>query len=775
MSIDFIREAPRTLRAKDDHAYSVAEQIASWIWDHATKEMSNARFTGRVIGLYGGRGSGKTSVLQTVLNTLRTRPSTPGQKPPVALPVPRNKDDPHAPEYIFSPTDLRDCDELLFALLDYLEEAYAPDSTNKPKETQGPFREAREAEVHRIELSRMLDWAKETATSTKDVPGKLVDQHYESTQTTKKLRAAFSTIIQNWTLAPHNDGNADRVEQSTLVLPIDDVDLQPHRTLELLELLHILLQNTRVIVIVAADRDLMLHSVMENLRERRMHQSGLAGALIAKYVPYHWNVPMPTANMRFDLVWDPKDENGKPIESTLRRYWKSTDNTIWAESIGPLLPRTYRGLIAFHNRLVSLWDEVYPKDEPRWRAQFEKACRNDLGLTVERVDPVLSLCVAVDMQRPELNVLHALMTDTKAFARAILPTSLEGEEDRALEPLERIALSIQSTIKPVEAIAKLLASQAQRSTGLLSQQDHEVPLLDRLGLPYIDGRLVGEARELLRGLANAIIEFQKESATATAEMRLLLVSLNANAFALAEPLRSQREYEQDQIIDVDLLQFGDGRRSTANELRHARDLLREAIENNQLRDRRGQIDLVARAHGSLIAWLGAYLPWQMLVVPQQIRPGAADAERVFEYRGAAELQRPRDVNRYDVLAPIPTTFGETGGDAVVILDLLRKSKPDDVDKFEDADERIVETNHKYRLQLKEQVNFIEPKDLLPILRDVAEFAYQLRKRNVERIHLGLLLPIEFAFFIGRELRAGGKVKLYEYYGDHYEYVFDLDS
>ena len=239
-------------------------------------------------------------------------------------------------------------------------------------------------------------------------------------------------------------------------------------------------------------------------------------------------------------------------------------------------------------------------------------------------------------------------------------------------------------------------------------------------------------------------------------------------------LRKRRDFVATQIIHVDLREYGDGRRASVDELKQARDKLRTAIEDTDLRNRQGQIDLVARMQLPLAAWLGAYLPWQVFVTPQQMR-GKGDDTEPKQYEASRELQRPDDSNRYDAFEPFPTGFAERGDEAILLIDPLRRSAPENVDAFVDANGKTIVTDHKYRLLMKHQRQVIEPEDMIPMLRDVVEFAHQLHKRNVKKIHLGLSTPVELAFFIGRELRAWGLVDLYEYYGDHYQYVFDLNS
>ncbi|MCC6553014.1 MAG: SAVED domain-containing protein, partial [Polyangiaceae bacterium] len=87
---------------------------------------------------------------------------------------------------------------------------------------------------------------------------------------------------------------------------------------------------------------------------------------------------------------------------------------------------------------------------------------------------------------------------------------------------------------------------------------------------------------------------------------------------------------------------------------------------------------------------------------------------------------------------------------------------------------LVPAAHRYRL-LFETGRRVEPEDLDGILRDVVELLGQLRRHGVEHIHLAFAGPDVVAFFLGQSLNALGRISLYEFYTDHYEFVFDLEE
>lgn len=774
MAIRLIEEAPRLLEGEKEPAFVTARRLADEIWAFADPARPSRDVAGHVIGLFGGRGSGKTSVLYTALMCLWEKNNQPPNQPRLVLPSPLRQEPPTLRDFeecLFSPAETRDCDELLFGILNHLDHAYAPEPAATSKEYKAAITETRKHEVHRREISRLLDWSKEMATSTEKLPDELVKNYANAAKTTPKLREAFRDLIKLQT------GSTNEPSRRLWIIAIDDVDLQPHRTLELLELIHLFLRHPHVVVLVAADRDLMLHSVMENLKERGMHQTGLAGALIAKYVPYQWNVPVPMPHARLSEIW----EDNQFSDSSIRRFW-GNDKDLAKRWLEPLLPRTYRGLVALHNRAITLWEEVHAADI---RLPLEQIVQDRLGLINRFVDPVVALCAAVDTQRPELNVLHTLLHEPDLF-RQVVGQRVRSESQAATEndgyggyEMDK-AVDLGGLVEQMRRVADVLSSQARRPLGKLDVQEYELPMLDRIGPPYLDGRLAGEARALLQGLAKAIVTWRELSGQARAEMRLLAISLNADAYMLAAAIRKRREYAMEQIHHIDLREKSelgeprDVRRASVIELRHTRDTLRTAIEETDLRARQGQVDLVARMQLPLAAWLGAYLPWQMFVTPQQMR-GQGDDAIPIEYAVPKELQRPSDNNRYETLGPDPAVFAPSGSEAILIIDPLIRSNAENLNAFVDVDGKPVATEHKYRLLMKEQRQVIEPDDVVPMLRDIVEFAHQLHQRGVTKMHLGLSMPVELAFFLGRELRAWGRVDLYEFYGDQYQYVFDLNS
>ena len=105
-AVTMLHEAPEPIKA--GALCTAAEEIVRWICEE--ERLTKGPW---VCGVYGGRGSGKTSVLLTVLELLQALPDT----EEVRLPKIDPENTALSPTAaLFSPTSIRDHDDLFFLL-----------------------------------------------------------------------------------------------------------------------------------------------------------------------------------------------------------------------------------------------------------------------------------------------------------------------------------------------------------------------------------------------------------------------------------------------------------------------------------------------------------------------------------------------------------------------------------------------------------------------------------------------------------------------------------
>jgi hypothetical protein len=275
-----------------------------------------------------------------------------------------------------------------------------------------------------------------------------------------------------------------------------------------------------------------------------------------------------------------------------------------------------------------------------------------------------------------------------------------------------------------------------------------------------------ETRRPLLQLKDAFDEIRAKGRADRPLERLLAVSLNADAYQMAEGLRQQLGFAEDEQIHVDLRRFASTGRARPEELQAARKEAFAQLEATNLRSLRGRLRLHAKAQIPLVLWLGWYLQKQSAVIAYNLRGG-----ELIPFQGPADPLPERMRGGYETMEQSPPDLAaEPNDSAVVLVDLTGKSTSSDLARFQPDPE----TPHRYRLLLKEPRN-LEEADLLPILRDVIKLFALLKDRGIQTYHLAFAGPDVITFFLGQQLNARGRVRLYERYADHYEYVFDLES
>lgn len=749
-------EGPRDLSGDEESpTKKLAEKVVKWIRHNDRRE---GEF-GWVAGVYGGRGTGKTSFLMTLIKALGSANEE------IASPTHDG-----IMKAMLAPAATRSDDDLLFLMLDHLEHRYAPPTDNGIGRA---FQGAREVEVRRKERRLFFEYTRDVSPSQDDLPGQFVRLHSDIAITTKELKRHFETIVERLQ-EPPKGGSGKRL----LPIFVDDLDLRPDRALELLEIAHLFLNLPGVVLIVTADRDLLLHAIQRALEDRGVYHPGLAGALLAKYVPYSWMLPVPAEEERLKDLW-PEDERGSSkVRPVLPLWWPENmatrfvgDNRTareWAkDSLGPLLPPAFRGLVAMHNRLLALradWDlpaKMKEESEEDFVLGFQRLVA-PLGFLAVFVPPFVSMVVAIDLRYPELGLLELLNQDPKLMGDLLTRISerrrrRDREAPRRGEKEERLAIGVE----------RLAAAHEEQ---WIREDDPDVhwPVLDKLRAPHLQERRAGEAWRLLSQLANTWRVMQEPSKSARSADHFLAISINADVLEasrerwyLLYPERSVRE------LQIDLRQHVKGDRPQPDEIVRVQDDARAQVRE-RLQRMPGRIEIAARAPISFLLWLGWMVDEKRSFTVYNVRSNKVfegPSERLmFQDRGGLEVS--------DTEHPLTEPHPPWEKDAILLVNLTGSPE---VGRFLEKDGTEVRPGAHYILR-RESREPIAPEHLLPILRDIVELLGELQKGGrFRRVHLALMAPDAVAFFLGQQLKAPGmKVSVYELYGNEHRYVFDLE-
>ncbi len=715
--ISYRPEGPVVLK-ESAPLYDLAQQIGRWIKD---PERMNR---GWVAAVYGGRGSGKTSLLWTLRDLLKRESS--------ALILPKGERD----EALFSISQTRSDDELFALLVEFLARAYGKlDALNKIKRIDMRWHDRK----------RFVDYEQSMAANDDDLVDRLTNAYTQAACSTKELQDAFKDAFKEYQSRDQPAGS-----KKPLVLLVDDLDLQPHRALELLEIFRLFLNREGIIVLLAADRDLLIHNIDEGLKDKRTRQPGLAGALLGKLVPYSWMLPLPTLEERQQNLWSMSDDGEEP---ELPRWWRALSLTEDLEAavrrdMGPLLPHFYRGLKALHNRLISLRQELLRRaEEPKdsdFLKQLGDTYRQSLGLTDPYIPSAFSMVAALDVRWPSLGILDALLQTPAEFIEALTVLALPKDDEEGGQ---------------------------KKSLSELSASDRQLPILDRLDDRWLAGRDIGEARRLLGQMASLWASWREFAAEAQTAARFFAVSLDNEALKRSEILWKER-FEKKRLprpLHLDLREFADPQREHPERLRKARKQAYDYLKEQSLGSLPGRLEMRAEAPRSLLVWLGWYLRY-VEVAAYNYFSGT--------YSSYELPSRLPFLNRgtYDILQGPDEAISEVTGpnELVLLLDTLGRSNEEDLDKFIDLGGEPL--SRWYRARLQTPAGWIlTPDGLVALMQDVIEYLGRMKQEyDFQRIHMGLAVPDVVALSLGRQLNAW-PIKLYEFNktAQRYQYVFDL--
>lgn len=716
----------------------LADQVADWICDDARLDR------GWAVGIWGGRGSGKTSFLLTLQERLRKLNPEAPKAPIMCLPGVPGGGGASDTAALFSPSDTRAQDSLLFRLLDHLYK-YRHDPS-----LDDAFDKVREAAVREIDPERFLRYAEDVSAAAEELPKDLVEAHNSLARTTTKLQSELERILTGLT-----GGGKQR-----LVLLVDDLDLRPNRALEMLEMVYLFLQVKGVIVLITADRDLLYESLSEQLKERSPALKMIASPMLSKLVPYGWHLPVPPIAERFLYLWDelgelPKwwDEGAlvvlnqisrRPLrgggeEPDASKQVESDDEVLeskFADSraaathyLAGLLPDTYRGLKSLHNGLLAL--------------RLESGSR-DARLPAQILRPFLTLVACIEAWDLALGVLDPMLRSPHAFAEAL---------DR-LAPVSQTSSSDEG-----RAISRRV-----RPRGFGTHSSY--PILDRLQAPWFRGRRLGEAIRRVRELARVWTQWTTIGPRVVPSYdHFLSVSLDDDAMTrgvglwkgVVDPAEADRWH-------LDLRQHGSGRHPTPDDLRNAAKEASRRISEAGIAATKGRVGVLAKARLPFLIWLG----WELRYLDRVV------AYNDFQGRFVAfEGPRPRiaysEVGefRWFQVGRQESDYLYAGKEASILVDFKGKSSSDQMRMFfsDPKTQKPITLVQSYRLHRPSGTELV-PEDLAPALADVIELVGWLKKsKAMDVIHIGFLGPDVAAFFLGQQLNAWGLIHLYEWYAD----------
>lgn len=362
---------------------------------------------GWVAGVYGGRGTGKTSFLWTLVDELKQRTERAKQKAgeaPCVMPAIE-----HAKDALLIPAATRDHDDLLFLLLKHVEQVYGNDGTCRDQRTRGAAQERSKGrgseEGHEV-LHRLHARGRARQRSRRPCRGVQDDV----ATTTKTLRQSFTEILKLLS-EPRGPGFG------VLPLFIDDIDLQPQRALELLEIVHLFLNVPGVVVMTARSRPSAPCDSKRPPGARR-------GAPWARIGPARQVRALSLESLRCPAAPSAWRRSGRRNPGTrttsprCRPGGRRNRRWAWArrprvrgkrpaeKMLGDLLPSTFRGLVALHNRLLGLmadWD-IKPGAPDLWQA-LEQRFGVGLAVPARLIGPFVSMAAAVDVRHPELRLM----------------------------------------------------------------------------------------------------------------------------------------------------------------------------------------------------------------------------------------------------------------------------------------------------------------------------------------------------------------------------------
>lgn len=700
----------------------------------------------RIAAIWGGRGSGKTSMLHTILHLL-------DQQENARLRLPRSESNCH-PKHtdrgrLFEPFKvIGGGDRLFIHLLEFFRERYWQG------EQGPPFAKTLTYEAQALAPDRFLDYERDVASSESQLIKKTVEFYRglgsRSIEIQKDIKAEFGKLGQR------------------VVLLIDDLDMQPQHAYELLQVLHTYLHATDVVVILAADHEQLLGTVDHRLREK-IDMPGLGAQVLAKYITAEWRLPTPDKRERESELFTPKRKSDpgyrthtfsswwdgfraplqKPQDEIISERGAADQNSSNEAKIDPrqamdlfieASPPTWRGLCRLHNRAIAL-EQLFKTLE-----KLSGTYRERVNSSLRNVPAFLAVLLAFDESFPELLIFESFEREGLRVQQALSP-SPTGEENNP-----------QWEIPDEEAIL--------------------FPVRDRLlNAQVIHGQRRGQAESLLRRLGLLWRDiWMKSSEEEGVSHKFLAISVNDDAQARSKDWWTPMVVDGDEVDHIDLRKEVLGGRPTAEEITR----LCETLENDHSASlKRDHQQLFAMAPLSLAAWIGWYTRYVqgLKVLAENRQEGRF---HIFSPPIGDEFEPGYLIFHKPERIPVPSTNAQVY-DAAVLVDVRpnpdRSSSPI---PFKTAGGTSVEFSQYLKLASEPNFQLADDQQVADIIHDLRLVLNDLRDNyDIRRIHLGLAVPSALAILIGRELHPWNPVLVYEYTpgsepGPTYDYVVTLE-
>lgn len=686
----------------------------------------------RVAGIWGDRGSGKTSMLLTLLHQLQSASSR------LELPAPGGDEPPIGTQLLFEPSRLVTVNSVLLSLIEFLrEDRYPGLDGNK-------FNDVFKLEAHVAFSAEFLRFRTETACTTEDLVSTTVEFFKE-----RALRGLHIAKVI---------GDAFRPLAKRVLLLIDDLDLQPHLAHELLQTLHTFFANVDMTVILVADRSQLSSAIQYSLRKDHSDSASLAAKIIAKYVHAEWHLPIPTPAERGKAVWAPGD--GPSLES----WWAPLQNLKTAHASGgaPILrrdapenddeqqifvtgvreffhtslPSTWRGVNRFYNRLVS-WANAHTQPDGTVSPPMS------IGPRVVRSDYALAfMCQlhSLDESFPELEILAAFEQDPHRLRDGLLTIGGSDEPDETFPVLDRLY-------------------DGRSLTG--RRLGHAINLLSEFGRLWASYWLAS-ARD--QGGSDHDDNKPDDANPSEAQPRCFVaISVQRDALAESEDYR-QSELPGIETVHLDFQSPVTGRRSGWQ----VRDLCEQA--GRELDDRltnKVSLYVFGFAPLSLFAYIGWRTHyWYVVAIAQ-----SSDRSSMFELE-STKMSSQRELMLLKLAEhEDPSLAGAT----TIVLDVRPDAGAGQPPPFVQRDGTPLQVKSSLKLYTEGRFELQASADVDSVIHDLSLVLHELRNRKkdpVHDFHVALSCPGALALLVGRALHPFAPVSLYEYDPSTpcYEYV-----
>ncbi len=735
----------------DDGPFSdMARKVVSWV-----DRNNGASEDLRIAAIWGGRGSGKTSMLRTVLHHL-------GKD---RLRLPKSAPDSSPLRWsLFDPSNVVQGGRLSIHLLELLRSRYSQGQGGKP------FAKTLELEAKAIDPTRFLDYDKEIASSHQKLIGSAIDFYRDM--------GARSTIISK----DIRDGLRESVGESRkLVLFIDDIDLQPQHAYDLLEILHTYFRDTNVTVLLAADHEQLLRSIDTSLRERKIPNRGLASQLVAKYITAEWRLPTPDYEERERWL------RGQPVQAkelspgyrsfTFESWWAEfrpprppepdRDATVVVDSARGTTggdesrgagepdfdmardlfvkasPSTWRGLNRLHNRAVTL-EELYG-GVTGLAARY----RGFVGSSLRNVPAFLAVLLALDESFPELMIFEAFEEQPERLRRGLEPGRHPLDDD------DKVGTRGWNIDDPADA--------------------QLYPVRDRLLKgSVIGGQRRGRAEDLLLQLGALWRDVWGRTSEEEGDGgSFLAISVNDDAMAKSQSWWAEMQLRGADVTHADCRDIFSGQAPISTKFEEICARLESRYGEAIKKDRQQIFAFAPLPVAAWIGWYGRYGKGMQAI--------GYDREAGFEAFSPPRTEESPDPALAFFVEPVRIVgTREDSGDAAVLIDV--RPSPDRSSSalpFFDRAGRKVEFTRYIKLMSEPGFRLRDDEQVARIVHDVLVVLDGLRQdHSVQRIHLAFACPSALAILIGRELHSWTPVLLYQDVsnaetGRSYQHVIDL--